>query len=327
MDVTRREFEDLVGAYALDAVDPDEAAAIERYLDGDPRAAAEAGRLRAAAAWIRVAGALEPPPLLRERLLAATRTDPASPRDCFLDVTGRFGDLAARLTDDELARPTHNGLRVRELIAHLAALDEAFASEVRAPRRTFIGAEHVAQITARALPAVARFGRDELVAHWRACRDDLVAAVDAAPPGTAAAGYPVADVLVIRAFEAWTHADDIRAATGRPLEVPRPAVLRTMAELAMRSLPLALAVANRARPGATARIVLTGAGGGTWTVPCAPGVDPARAAPAVELRASVVDWCRRFADRLTEGELVYDATGDVDLARDLVAAAPAFAGL
>ena len=39
MDVTRNEFDDLVGVYALDALDPEEAAAIERNIARDPDAA------------------------------------------------------------------------------------------------------------------------------------------------------------------------------------------------------------------------------------------------------------------------------------------------
>jgi len=99
-----------------------------------------------------------------------------------------------------------------------------------------------------------------------------------------------------------------------------------MAELAMRSLPLALSVRGSARPGLTARIVLEGGGGGEWTVACAPGETPSADADVV-VRASVVDWCRRFADRIEPDELVMSVDGDADLALELVSAANAFAGL
>ena len=49
MDVTRNEFQDLVGAYALDACDPEEAAAIDAFIAENADAAAEAERLRDAA--------------------------------------------------------------------------------------------------------------------------------------------------------------------------------------------------------------------------------------------------------------------------------------
>jgi hypothetical protein len=99
-----------------------------------------------------------------------------------------------------------------------------------------------------------------------------------------------------------------------------------MADLSMRSLPFALAASGRPRPGRRVRVVLTGAGGGRWTVPGAPG-EPVDGPADAELRADVVDWCRRVADRLAPGDLPHEASGDLDLVRDLLAAAPAFAGL
>jgi hypothetical protein len=41
----------------------------------------------------------------------------------------------------------------------------------------------------------------------------------------------------------------------------------------------------------------------------------------------VVDWCRRFADRIVADDLELAVDGDGEVARDLVAAANVFAGL
>ena len=75
---THAQIEELLGAYALDAVDPDEAAVIEEHLETCPRCRAEVSDHREVAAmlgntggpapdgvWERIAGALEdtPPPL------------------------------------------------------------------------------------------------------------------------------------------------------------------------------------------------------------------------------------------------------------------------
>lgn len=87
LNPTHAELEELLGAYALDAVEPHEAEAVERHLPGCPRCRAEvAGHREAAAAlahagspapeglWPRIAGALEePPPRLDLGLLAAGR--------------------------------------------------------------------------------------------------------------------------------------------------------------------------------------------------------------------------------------------------------------
>ena len=62
-----REFEDLVGAYALDACSDDEVAAVDAYVDAHPDACAEVEHLRAAAAWIGASGSLTPPPTSARR--------------------------------------------------------------------------------------------------------------------------------------------------------------------------------------------------------------------------------------------------------------------
>ena len=61
----------LLGAYALDAVDPDERAAVEHLVATDPSAAAELAQLTAVAATLGDAVAGEPPAALRASVLAA----------------------------------------------------------------------------------------------------------------------------------------------------------------------------------------------------------------------------------------------------------------
>ncbi len=66
-------LDELLGAYALDAVDADEAVAVEAYLERAPQAAQEVARLRNAAAWIGATEALTPPPELHDTVLEAAR--------------------------------------------------------------------------------------------------------------------------------------------------------------------------------------------------------------------------------------------------------------
>jgi anti-sigma-K factor RskA len=89
--VTHDEIAGLLGAFALDAVDPDERAAVEAHLADCPRCRAEVAEHREVAAllaneggqapdglWPRIAGSLEaPPPDLR--LVPAPRPEPAPP--------------------------------------------------------------------------------------------------------------------------------------------------------------------------------------------------------------------------------------------------------
>lgn len=91
MELEHDEAAELLGAYALDAVEPDEREAIERHLTGCPRCAAEVADHREVAAslaysgapapdgvWAKIAGSLEEqPPELDLPRLASTRSESA----------------------------------------------------------------------------------------------------------------------------------------------------------------------------------------------------------------------------------------------------------
>jgi hypothetical protein len=129
-------------------------------------------------------------------------------------------------------------------------------------------------------------------------------------------------------FELWTHADDIRGATGRPLRAPDPHRLALMTALAVRSLPLGLLIAGYDRAGRTARVVLTGEGGGTWVQPLGLGEDVSdevAVATDVVLVTDAVEFCRLFSQRRVPEELDVDITGDEALAADILVGAQVFA--
>lgn len=71
MTVSDDDARSLLGAYALDAVDADERAAVEQLVATDPEAAAELAQLTAVAATLGDAVAGEPPAALRASVLAA----------------------------------------------------------------------------------------------------------------------------------------------------------------------------------------------------------------------------------------------------------------
>jgi uncharacterized protein (TIGR03083 family) len=326
MDLTAKQFEDLIGAYALDACDPDEVAALDAYVDAHPDVEPDLERLRAAAAALGAAGAVRPPPDLRSRMLhmAAERVAPVSPAEAIEAETDRFDALLDTIGDDDLAAVTANGLTVHELVSHVEAIDRAFIDA--AASGAFIGAGEVATITHDVLPQHVGESFATTVTRFRRTRQDLIALGAAGGTDARIGGYRSGDSLVIRAFETWTHNDDIRKALGREDAPVAPAVMRTMAELAMQSMPLAMAARGTSHPERTVRFVLTGPGGGEWTLPCGPS-DTAGAVADVVIRTSVVDMCRRFADRMDLDDLEVEIDGDPALGRELIAAANAFAGL
>jgi anti-sigma-K factor RskA len=75
--VARPEIHDLAAAYALDALDPEERWTYERHLDTCERCREEVAALRESATELAYAAeGSEPPPDLRERIMAAARNEP-----------------------------------------------------------------------------------------------------------------------------------------------------------------------------------------------------------------------------------------------------------
>jgi uncharacterized protein (TIGR03083 family) len=336
--LTPEEVAELLGAYALDACTPEETTVIEAVLADHPELEAEARTLARAASWIGVTEALVPPPALRSRVVSAARprgvisttaataaTDPVL--DAYLSLSDALGSVVDELPPDALDVPTTNGLTAHELVVHMAAQESLLALQAGVAVVPDLAEVDIDARTSALLDALVARPIDDAAAMWRD-------AVDAnAGWARAHAGSTVAwrgitmtrdDAIVVRAFETWIHTDDLRRALGRPLEVPSPAHLSVMSEFASRVLPFSLELAGRPHPGKTVHLVLTGEGGGEWSV----ALDGGEAGePDVELTVDVVDWCRRVGDRVAADELRYTVRGDAAVAADLVAAASSLATL
>jgi uncharacterized protein (TIGR03083 family) len=325
------EVEELLGAYALDALEPDELAAVEAVLARRPDLAREAGRLSSVAAWLGATEATEPPGRLRTGVLHAAlarRRGPADPVvDVYLSWSERFEQAVLDLPDDALDVVTPNGLRASELVVHMAAQESLLAQHLGTPTVDLDEEEIVARTYALLLRFAPR-NLDDAVLLWRDSVEANRAWAVANPDRTAiwrGLGMTRDDTLLVRSFEAWVHTDDLCRAAGLPECRPAVRHLSLMSDLARRILPLALAVSGREHDGRTARLVLTGPGGGDWLVPLGAG-DPS-AQPDVTVTADVVEWCRLVGDRVAPEALRVRFDGDDALGRDLVSAAPALATL
>jgi uncharacterized protein (TIGR03083 family) len=329
-------IEELLGAYALDACDPEEVVAVEALLARRPDLAGEAARLTAAAVWVGAAEALEAPSALRDSLFVRARArrvvetvDPAL--QVYVASTARLDDTIAALDPGDYEEMTPNGLNARDLVVHLAAQESLLAQA--------IGASPVPDLTSDDVPTrtselIDHLG-DEPVADahdiWR--RSVEVTRSWAADEATRSATLPWLEfdlprdnALVAKAFENWIHRDDLLRVAGRAVEAPPPVELFEMANLSLRTMPMALLATGHSRPGKLARVVLTGPGGGDWLVPMGGQVESDEE-PDVTLSADVVDWCLVAGERLDADALERTVDGDESLADDLLAAATAFATL
>lgn len=333
---TDLEAEELLGAYALDACDPEEIVAIDAVLARRPDLARAAAQLLEAASWLGAAEALEPPAALRADVLDAARARRSGAADVAVDLAvdlyssqaERLADAIAALPDDAVDVETPNGLSARDLVIHMAAQESLLAQMLGVPTVPDLDEEDIVARTEALIPRFAGRELEEAVSLWSQSVEANRAWALEHGSGTADwRGLELSrdDALVVRAFEAWIHTDDLRGVLGLGSEPPVPRHLSLMSDLAGRMLPGALSLVGRARDGKTARLVLTGPGGGDWTVAMGRG-EPA-AAPDVTLTADVVDWCRVVGDRLSAHDLVCVIEGDADLGDDLLAAGPALATL
>ena len=103
-----------------------------------------------------------------------------------------------------------------------------------------------------------------------------------------------------------------------PVDEPPPPVLHCMASASVGSLALAVLGLDEPPGPATAHVVLTGHGGGTWDL-VLPGATEGDE-PGVTLIADVVDYCRVVSRRLDIDDLEMTTEGDASLAVTLLKA-------
>jgi uncharacterized protein (TIGR03083 family) len=342
-ELSDAEVEALLGAYALDACEPDEVAAIDAVLARRPDLAADADQLARAAAWIGAAHAARAPERLRSTTLAAAATRRAVPTepvvDLYLSEAEHFAEALDALPPGALRETTANGLVARDLVVHVAAQESLLAQLVGTPTIPQVSATDIEARTDAMLTEFEGRSTDDAVAAWRVAVDaNRRWAMTERDQTTVWRGIELSrhDALVVRAFEMWVHAEDLRRVGGMPAQAPEPRHLSLMTDLAGRGLGLSLALVGRQRPHRTARLVLTGPGGGEWLVAMgdAPGDGPDHgygddAPPEVDVTvvADAVDWCRLVGDRLAAADISVEVLGDPSLAEDLLAAAPALATL
>ena len=271
------------------------------------------------------------PPGLRERVLAASlqARDAGRPVldapqisavEAFSRTASAFYAVLCFLDDDRWRTPVLRGLDVQGLVGHLIGVEED-VHRALAGDPDVAGAEHVESTQAAALDQAGRRPA-QTRADWRRAVDrtlDLVRPADArARVAVHGLRLPVDALLVVRAFELWTHENDIRQAVRWVPSVPDPSTLRLMTDLAARLLPHAGAALLEP---VDVRLVLTGPGGGTWDVPM--GSPPAPASVAIVTDA--VGFCRLAANRVTPADLDVSVTGDPVRAVAVLAAATTLA--
>ncbi|MFD0478213.1 maleylpyruvate isomerase family mycothiol-dependent enzyme [Nonomuraea thailandensis] len=226
----------------------------------------------------------------------------------YAEQVALMDDLLTELSAPDWEAPIARHGTVRGVVEHLAANDATVA------RLMGVAGTGVTTIAA----PIHRRWREQAGSLLQRVSGstEVLLDVEVALAGTSPtpARAPLRQAMVQRTFETWTHADDIRAATDRSRAAPRPEHVRMIAEFGLVMLPHAM---KGPRRDVSATVVLTGPGGGTWTIPLSPASDHV----GVLVSADAVDFCRLLANRWPTDCFPYAAEGDPVLARDLIRAA------
>jgi uncharacterized protein (TIGR03083 family) len=268
---------------------------------------------------------------LRERVLDASlrarsagRPEPApeeiSAAEAFSRAVGALHGVLLSLDHRDWRKPALRGLDVQGLVGHLTGVEDdvqrAIAGDPEVADADHVESTQPAAVCQQGRPAA------RTLAEWRQAADRTIEVAGAAPDHGAQVAVhgmrlPLSALLVVRAFELWTHESDIRQAAGLPPAVPDASALRLMTELAAGLLPHAAARAGLREP-VNLHLVLTGPGGGTWDLAVGEGPgDPVAAGIVTDAAA----FCRLVANRADPAELDVHVTGEPGRAAGVLAAA------
>lgn len=214
---------------------------------------------------------------------AAPTVDPVVDQVCtdLAAESGWLDGVVSRLDTAGWHTPTPSvGWVVRDQVAHLAATDRTSLTALTDPEqfaRHLAGADFsgdepalisAQNAAARELPA------SQLLEGWRAGRDELLAALRAAPAKAKVPWYgpPMrpASMATARLMETWAHGQDVADA----LVLPHPATdrLRHVARLAVATFGFAHAVHGEQAPHEPVEVTLTAPDGSLWQLGT-PGAD------------------------------------------------------
>lgn len=249
-----------------------------------------------------------------------------SPVEAFGRAADAFSGLLSALPADAWRTPVLRDLDVQGLVGHLAGVEDD-VQRALAGDPDVACADHVGSTQPAAERQSGRSPADTRK-EWRTAVERTLGLVHGADLDAVVPMHgmrlPLSALLVVRAFELWTHENDIRVAAGLPPSVPDPATLRLMTGLAVSLLPHGVARMADDVPPADVHLVLTGAGGGTWDVVLGERT-AATAVSEVGIVADAVGFCRLVADRIGPAELDAHVTGATALASTVLTGAAALA--
>jgi uncharacterized protein (TIGR03083 family) len=336
------ELEQKLAALALDALEADERDDVESRLGSDPAAAAEAARLQEAAARLGSLAAATPASDLRNRVLDAAQerraagagvdpepTRPIDPVEIFRrGVSASIAEIESLSPSDWTTPLLKRDWEVREMVGHLLGAARYLGGALGRDEavRNLPLAEHVAftqpWIDGERASSPSDSARSFTDAFTALAEHAHALDAEAITTPTQYYGFDVlrSTALVAASFELWAHVDDIRRAVGHEPLALTGDELSLMCRLAGGILPFTMGYVGTPHPGRTARLVLTGPGGGTYVVSTRAETPPAGEEDALVV-VDALGFCRMAGRHLDVDDLDLDIEGDEIFARDMLSSA------
>ena len=255
---------------------------------------------------------------------------PADPRSAYRQTVAELRAALAVADGRETIAPY--GWSATQLVAHLLEVDRYFGRQLGLWDHAIDTAheeDHLA-MTAAAVDAATGASFAELLRQWDDVCAPIGSHVDALDSEQLRARMKfhlldtrVSTILVVRVFELWTHTEDTCRATHRTPPALDAARLHLMTNAAVAAIPLGLLLAGIDGGTRTARIVLTGPGGGVWHQSLQFRGEAGE--PEVTIVADAIDFCRLASQRIAPDQLQADVDGSIDLAVDVLRGASVFA--
>jgi uncharacterized protein (TIGR03083 family) len=320
--VRRPHPEDLLGAYALDACSPVEAATVAAHAAGCQTCSAEIDLLVSVAHRVGTTNAASPPVALRSRVLAAALAARPATESASADVlepyaiqVAAFGELLAGLADEQWYLPSGKYRTVHDLVAHMVESDGLVAAD--------LGVGPFPPAGRRARPA------ERISRRWRGQSDGLLRTIGDSGrtvldrpvrlAGADGVRRPLIEAMTQRAFETWIHAEDIRGTLALAPQSPPAEHIRRIVGFGLGLVPGAMDAAGHGHRRRAVQLKLSGDGGGTHVVPLSATYDGA--APTADVELAAEGFCRLMAGRSHPTEFGIRVSGDQRIAADFIAVA------
>jgi uncharacterized protein (TIGR03083 family) len=258
-----------------------------------------------------------------------TGTDPSV--ENLAIVWASIGELCAELPESDWDRPTAcPGWTVRDQLSHLVGPEAMFTgrpppAEIEDPPpyvRNDIGRMNEAAVALRRawhgedVLAEFQYVIDERLTQLRAMTEEELTAESWTPMGTGT----YRDLLVIRAFDAWVHEQDIREALHRPGHLSGPVAAAAL-DRCFLAMPYVVGKRAAAAEGSSVRFDVDGPTEGTLGVLVSGGrakpVDPPPEEPGTMVRSEFLTFTRLGCGRGDAAEALAKGTVGVDGDRQL----------